>query len=516
VSLLGAIRSNWRVGLLVVLVALSTAFLFAPGFGSSASADNPTNLQYGLELDGGTEVRAPLVGVTAEGVAFDNATRGEVSNAVAAELDDVAQRDVITRFQSQDGGTVEATAASVSQDRLGTAVEAAGYEYDAVRNGVTEQTRSRTIQVLQSKINEGGLSGGSVRVIDLPGQRPFVSVQVPGGDRREVLDLVNSRGEVRIVAYEPVEENGTRTYRNTTLFTGDEIRRVGDAIESEDGQPPRVPLRIEGGPAEGIRQSFVDTGVAERGGTRCTYPETEDSCLLVVRDGQVINSFGMQPGLGQSMVNGEWSESPTPAITLSLTNYEEAQQVSIDLQAGALPAALNVDEGTSRTTAPAQGADFKRDSLIAGLLAVLAVSGTVFVRYGEAEVALPMIVTAMAEVYALLGIAALTQYPVDLSVIGGFIAVIGTGVDDLIIIANEVMDEGEVNSRRVFQSRFRKAFWVIGAAAATTVIAMSPLAVLSLGDLQGFAIFTIIGVFIGVFVTRPAYGDILRGLLTDQ
>jgi len=101
-------------------------------------------------------------------------------------------------------------------------------------------------------------------------------------------------------------------------------------------------------------------------------------------------------------------------------------------------------------------------------------------------------------------------------VIGGFIAVIGTGVDDLIIIANEVMDEGDVQSRRVFQSRFRKAFWVIGAAAATTVIAMSPLAVLSLGDLQGFAIFTILGVFVGVFVTRPAYGDILRSLLTEQ
>jgi preprotein translocase subunit SecD len=42
---------------------------------------------------------------------------------------------------------------------------------------------------------------------------------------------------------------------------------------------------------------------------------------------------------------------------------------------------------------------------------------------------------------------------------------------------------------------------------------MSPLAVLSLGDLQGFAIITIIGVLIGVLVTRPAYGDILRILV---
>ena len=89
-------------------------------------------------------------------------------------------------------------------------------------------------------------------------------------------------------------------------------------------------------------------------------------------------------------------------------------------------------------------------------------------------------------------------------------------MDDLIIIADEVMSEGDVSSRRVFQSRFRKAFWVIGAAAATTIVAMSPLAVLSLGDLSGFAIFTVLGVIAGVLLTRPAYGDILRMLLTDR
>jgi preprotein translocase subunit SecD len=68
----------------------------------------------------------------------------------------------------------------------------------------------------------------------------------------------------------------------------------------------------------------------------------------------------------------------------------------------------------------------------------------------------------------------------------------------------------------VFQSRFRKAFWVIGAAAATTIVAMSPLMVLSLGDLSGFAIITIVGVLLGVLVTRPAYGDILRSFVLDE
>ena len=152
--------------------------------------------------------------------------------------------------------------------------------------------------------------------------------------------------------------------------------------------------------------------------------------------------------------------------------------------------------------------------MITGVLAIFAVAGMVFLRYREPRVALPMIVTALAEVYALLGFAVLVNYPIELAVIAGFIAVVGTGIDDLVIIADEVMSEGDVKSRKVFDSRFRRAFWVIGAAAATTIIAMSPLMVLSLGDLSGFAIFTILGVLVGVLITRPAYGDILRRLLT--
>jgi preprotein translocase subunit SecD len=126
-----------------------------------------------------------------------------------------------------------------------------------------------------------------------------------------------------------------------------------------------------------------------------------------------------------------------------------------------------------------------------------------------------MVLTAASEVFILLGFASAIGLALDLSHIAGFIAVIGTGVDDLIIIADEILQEGDVRTGRVFESRFRKAFWVIGAAAATTIVALSPLAVLSLGDLQGFAIVTIVGVLIGVLVTRPAYGNILRNLVLD-
>ena len=84
---MSALRENWRLVLLAVLVVLSSVALFVPGApaGSApdqvAEADSTTNLQYGIELSGGTRIRAPLVGVTAEGVEISSDQSLEVARS---------------------------------------------------------------------------------------------------------------------------------------------------------------------------------------------------------------------------------------------------------------------------------------------------------------------------------------------------------------------------------------------------------------------------------------------------
>jgi preprotein translocase subunit SecD len=52
-------------------------------------------------------------------------------------------------------------------------------------------------------------------------------------------------------------------------------------------------------------------------------------------------------------------------------------------------------------------------------------------------------------------------------------------------------------------------------AAATVLIAMLPLALMDLSTLKGFAIITMMGVLVGVIVTRPAYGKIIMEILSQ-
>jgi len=91
---------------------------------------------------------------------------------------------------------------------------------------------------------------------------------------------------------------------------------------------------------------------------------------------------------------------------------------------------------------------------------------------------------------------------------------LGTGIDQLVVITDEVLHEGRVPSQNLYLKRLSRALGIIMVAACTTFIAMLPLVLMGLSTLKGFAIITILGVLIGVLITRPAYGKIIMAILS--
>ncbi|WP_435347747.1 preprotein translocase subunit SecD [Haloarchaeobius sp. HRN-SO-5] len=517
------VRENWRVVVLVVLLVGSGVVLFTPGL--VGTSDGPTNLQYGLELDGGTRLRAPVVGMTAEDVNFAGVS-GTEQNQIRQNMADefgIPSRDVYFQVDDQTGaGTVEVFNDSVSKDQFAAQLNQQGlqttggeqFQASDIRDGVTASTRQQIVDTLNRKLQATGLTSGSAKIATGFNNEKYVVVEAPNRDEEELTRLVNQRGSVELIARFP-GENGTM--QEELLVQREDLDQIGGP---EPGQSSsyEVPVVLRQGAADQFATTLNENGFTTDGvsSPACGGAQRNDQgyCLLTVVDGEVTASHSLGPNLADSIRRGTFQEDPR--FTMGASNRSEAQDISVNLRAGALRAPLDTDGRQVYTLEPALAERFKTNSLATGIIAVLAVSGVVYLRYGKPQVALPMIVTALAEVVLLLAFVAAVRLPLDLSHIAGFIAVIGTGVDDLIIIADEVLSEGEVNSSRVFRSRFRKAFWVIGAAAATTIIAMSPLAVLSLGDLRGFAIVTILGVLIGVLITRPAYGDILRTLSIED
>jgi preprotein translocase subunit SecD len=176
---------------------------------------------------------------------------------------------------------------------------------------------------------------------------------------------------------------------------------------------------------------------------------------------------------------------------------------------GSLPVKMDVVKADS--ISPVLGDDFVKNALIMSILAMLAVAGVILIRYRNLKVAIPMLFTMVSEVTLIMGVASLIQWNIDMAAIAGIIVAVGTGVDDQIIIADETL-RGE-SQKFGWKERFKRAFFIIMVAYFTSVAAMVPLLFAGAGLLKGFALTTILGISIGVFITRPAYAAVIQILL---
>ena len=195
------------------------------------------------------------------------------------------------------------------------------------------------------------------------------------------------------------------------------------------------------------------------------------------------------------------------AIVNSLQNMKRLQTILIT---GSLPVKLSIVK--TDAISPVLGEGFVNNSILMSLFAIFAVAIVVGIRYRKLIIAIPILITMLSEVIILLGVGAFIGWNIDLASIAGILVAIGTGVDDQIVITDETL-KGETANVYNWKEKVKRAFVIILLAYATVVVAMIPLIFAGAGLLKGFAITTIIGVTIGVFITRPAYSAFVEIML---
>jgi preprotein translocase subunit SecD len=187
----------------------------------------------------------------------------------------------------------------------------------------------------------------------------------------------------------------------------------------------------------------------------------------------------------------------------AILNMKKLQTVLIT---GSLPVKLSIVK--TDAISPALGEAFIKNVLFMGLVAMIAVIIIILARYHSLRIALPMIVTMLSEVIILMGISALFGWRLDLAAIAGVIISVGTGVNDQIVIADETIKKRQ--DQLNWKERLSRAFFIIMAAYFVIVMAMLPLWFAGAGLLKGFALTTVVGVTVGVFITRPAYSRFIE------
>jgi preprotein translocase subunit SecD len=480
-SKLTAILKHWQVALVLILVIGSIIAIY-PHF---ENGQLKTNIQFGLDLQTGTwlqmEFKAEVAGFQTDKQV--DQFIADLRKQLDAEVYQVADNKLEIRKD-------------YSREDLEKAFTAAGGTLTTYEKGVSRNTADEVKRVLENKLNALGTRDARVNpLIGLNGISHYVRVELAGVSLSQAKEIVGKQGKFEI----RIHTTGNQTDH---VLYGDSITSVGVPSHEPAGSTTwGVSFTLSDDGSTKFQQAAIAAGAVN---------DPEKHYLDMLLDEKVVYSAPLSADLASSLVR-----EPVRQLYASTgagdSGLEAARNLEVHLRAGALP----VDVAVSGSGfVPAALSDyFKVMCVIAFIAAAFAVGAVIYYRYREPAIVLPMMATNLSEIVILLGIATFIQQ-LDLASIAGLIAVLGTGVDQLVIITDEILHEGRVPSPTLYTKRLTRALGIILISASTVVIAMLPLALMDLSTLRGFAIITILGVVIGVAITRPAYGEIIKEILS--
>ena len=480
---LKALVTDWRVATLIILVVLSMIAIFPhiDGQGHLAS-----NLQYGLDLQQGAWIQLEFKG---EVVGFDT---NEPLEPFVTNLSKKLDAEVVV---------VDATHLEIrklyTQTDLDPVFAAEGGKVTSYQQGVSKATADDVKRILENKINSLGTKDAKVNTLTgFNNIARYIRVELAGVDMDQAQEIVGKQGKFEI----RIQTTGNATEH---VVSGDKIT----SVQMPSQQPP-------GSDKWGVGFTLSEEGATEFQQAAVKYGATADPAnhyLAMILDNKTVYSAPLSDDLA-GRLQSEKTRQLYASTGSGKYGSQQATQLEIHLRAGALPVDVMV-AGSGGTSAPL-GERYKAMTLLAGVLALVTVGFVIYYRYREPSIVLPMVLINASEVIILLGFIALIRFQMDLPTIAGLIAVLGTGIDQLVIITDEILHEGKVPSPNLYLKRLARALGIIVAAAATVFIAMVPLALMDLSTLKGFAIITMLGVLVGVMVTRPAYGKVIMQILS--
>lgn len=265
-----------------------------------------------------------------------------------------------------------------------------------------------------------------------------------------------------------------------TDLTGKDLRRTQVTFDQSSGIPQvQIEFTTEGA------KKFADI-------TR----ENVGKVVAIVLDDQIISA----PVVQQEIIGGN-------AVITGSSDVDEARRLSIALNAGALPAPL--DLVAQSTIGPSLGQVSLEKSLFAAILGFISVALFMVYIYRREGI----LACAALGVYALIVLFIFKLIPVTLTLAGiaGFILSIGMAVDANILIFERMKEELRNGKPRkiAIQNGFRRAWPSIRDSNITSIITTVILFYFGSSIVRGFALTLFIGIVVSMFTAITVSRNLL-------
>ncbi|MBU1252133.1 MAG: PDZ domain-containing protein [Nanoarchaeota archaeon] len=507
------IRLTWKIWLLIIVVFFSILSVvgFPPAFlqkGVLVTSVDPTSPAFDQGLREGQII-----------ISVDGKKINDVSDFIASFQDKfVSNQPVRTDIITKDSEVIflsnespQITVSEIPSTNLKLGLDLIGGSRALVQakdKELSDAEATELVDITQNRLNEFGLSDIKVRqVSDLEGNN-FMLVEAAGASPSDIKDLISQQGKFEA------------KIGNATVFVGGEkdissvcrdssCAYIETCGQSETGWSCNFRFSIFLNPSAAERHAEITKDIPSEATPQGRYlTQTLDLYL----DDNLVDSLQISESLKgrvETRISISGGASGTTRDEAVVSAEESMHHLQTVLVTGSLPFQLEIVKLDS--ISPVLGKDFTRAIILAGILALLGASLVVFARYRNFKSSLALVLTSFSEIIIILGIASLISWNLDLPSIAGILATIGTGFDDQIVI----LDESQREKFLSLGQRLKRAFSIIMGAYFTALVAMFPLLWAGAGLLKGFAFTTIIGITAGVFITRPAFSDVVRKITKD-
>jgi len=402
--------------------------------------------------------------------------------------------------------------------RTGLDLQGGARAFIQVKAEISDSEVDDLISVLEQRLNVYGLSDMNIYKVKTSDGTSLIGIEIAGSSPEELEKLIGEQGHfVAKVGNDTVFVGGNKDV--THVGRSGQEAMITECFETTEGEACnfRFNVRLSGEAAQ--RHADITRNLSTE--NNC-IPKYDANCFL---EKQI--DFYIDDVLTSSLnIGADLRGNIATSIQISGSGSGPTRQEAIDnakqemktlqtiLITGSLPHELEIvkiDRISSNL-----GEKFVNQILLAGLFAILAITIFTFIRYRRLKISVAIVLVSLSEVLMILGVAAMIRWNLNLVSIAGIITAIGTGIDSQIII----LDESR-NDKSSLKDRIRKALFIITTAFATTLVALLPLTGLlgflgigaaSAGLLKGFAITTLIGITVGVVISRPAFADIAKQL----
>ncbi|MAG39604.1 hypothetical protein CMI41_01380 [Candidatus Pacearchaeota archaeon] len=510
-------KLGFRVWLWICIILFSVIIIFGlpPKFMEDGVLVTSISSDGSLYEDG---LRQDMKIIEINGLVIDGV---EEYNSAIALLDIVDSRvdiqtdsvEIIGLYNSND--FVEVVVEEIPSTRLQTGLDLRGgvrVLIGSPNESLSAEQIDDLISVSEERLNVYGLSDVNFFQVRQTSGDYLMGIEIAGTTPEDIETLVASQGEFEAKIGEEVVFVGGKEDITHIGKTGSDamIQECGE-LEA-GGVACRFVFVISLSGEAANRHAEITSELSVNHTTQGSYLEKPIDFYV---DGVLTESLNIGADLKgnpatriQISGSGEGADG-SEAISNAKDEMKKLQAI---LSTGSIPYELEIKK--IDRVSPTLGESFVKQILLAGLFAIVAVSLIILVRYRKLKISAILIFVSLSEVLIILGIAGLIKWNLNLPSIAGIIAAIGTGIDSQIVILDESRIKGES-----IKEQIKKALFIIGTAFATTFVALIPLTGLlsfmnvtaaGAGLLKGFAVTTIIGLLVGVLITRPAFAEIVK------